>query len=176
MDRLTGGAFGDGVEQNVRTLYRFLVFNYEPGDEIYLFGFSRGAFTVRTLAGFINRIGLLQKNDEYYTAELYALYESSTSRDSPEWEHAFRNIKDRRPPPPIRFIGVWDTVGALGAPLQLTSLASHSLQPFGRRRLVGTGTSNRCGSPACTRTSEVATARMALPTRHSIGWSRRPKD
>lgn len=122
LDKLTGGAFGDGVEQNVRTLYRFLVFNYEPGDEIYLFGFSRGAFTVRTLAGFINRIGLLQKNDEYYTAELYALYESSTSRDSPDWEHAFRNIEDRRPPPPIRFIGVWDTVGALGAPGALGQL------------------------------------------------------
>ena len=122
LDKLTGGAFGDGMEQNVRSLYRFLVYNYEPGDEIYLFGFSRGAFTVRTLAGFINRVGLLQKDDEYYTAELYALYESSTPKDSPEWEHAFRNIKDRRPPPPIWFIGVWDTVGALGAPGALGQL------------------------------------------------------
>lgn len=116
LDTFTGGAFGDGMEQNVRSLYRFLVYNYEPGDEIYLFGFSRGAFTVRTLAGFINRVGLVQKEDEYYTADLYALYESSTPKDSPEWQHAFRNIKERRAPPPILFVGVWDTVGALGAP------------------------------------------------------------
>src|SRR5262249_7304983 len=103
LDTFTGGAFGDGMEQNVRSLYRFLVYNYEPGDEIYLFGFSRGAFTVRTLAGFINRVGLVQKEDEYYTADLYALYESSTPKDSPEWQHAFRNIKERRAPPPILF-------------------------------------------------------------------------
>jgi uncharacterized protein (DUF2235 family) len=116
LDTFTGGAFGDGMELNVRALYRFLVHNYAPGDEIYLFGFSRGAFTVRTLAGFINRVGLLQKDDEYYTAELYALYEAGIPKDSPEWEHAFRNIKDRGDPPPIRFVGVWDTVGSLGAP------------------------------------------------------------
>jgi len=116
LDTFTGGAFGRGMEQNVRSMYRFLVHNYEPGDEIYLFGFSRGAFTVRTLAGFINRVGLLQKDDEYYTAELYALYESGTAKGAPEWQHVFRNIKESRPAPPILFIGVWDTVGALGAP------------------------------------------------------------
>lgn len=115
-DQLTGGAFGTGLERNVRALYRFLVFNYQPGDELYLFGFSRGAFTVRTLAGFMNTVGLLQKDDEYYTAELYRLYEKSTREQSEEWLHAFRNIRDHRKCPPIRFIGVWDTVGALGAP------------------------------------------------------------
>lgn len=116
LDKWTGGAFGHGMEKNVRTLYRFLVFNYMPGDEIYLFGFSRGAFTVRTLAGFMNAVGLLQKEDEYYTPELYGLYESSTPRGSAAWQHAFRKVEDRRPCPPIRFVGVWDTVGALGAP------------------------------------------------------------
>ena len=116
MDTLTGGAFGAGMEQNVRSLYRFLVYNFEPGDELYLFGFSRGAFTVRTLAGFMNKVGLLQKDDEYYTPEIYGLYQSATATDSPEWQHAFRNIRDTRPCPPIRFVGVWDTVGALGAP------------------------------------------------------------
>lgn len=115
-DELTGGAFGAGLERNVRALYRFLVYNYEPGDEIYLFGFSRGAFTVRTLTGFMNTVGLLQKDDEYYTGDLYALYEKRTVADSEEWLHAFRNIKDHRKCPQIRFIGVWDTVGSLGAP------------------------------------------------------------
>src|SRR5687768_12937282 len=54
MDRATGGAFGQGIEENIRILYRFLIYNYEPNDELYFFGFSRGAFTVRTLGGFMN--------------------------------------------------------------------------------------------------------------------------
>ena len=116
LDKFTGGAFGRGIELNVRALYRFLVYNYEPGDELYFFGFSRGAFTVRTLAGFMHKVGLLQKDDEYYTGEIYGLYESSASIDSAEWRHAFRNVRNTRPSPPIRFLGVWDTVGALGSP------------------------------------------------------------
>jgi uncharacterized protein (DUF2235 family) len=115
-DRFTGGAFGSGMAHNVRALYRFLVYNFEPGDELFFFGFSRGAFTARTLAGFMYKVGLLEKDDEYYTPEIYDLYQSSTPSDSEEWKHAFRNIKDKRPCPPILFIGVWDTVGALGAP------------------------------------------------------------
>jgi uncharacterized protein (DUF2235 family) len=59
LDKVTGGAFGKGMEVNIRKLYRFIVFNYEQGDEIYLFGFSQGAFTVRSLAGFMNKVGKL---------------------------------------------------------------------------------------------------------------------
>src|ERR1700722_18848008 len=69
LDRFTGGAFGDGIEANIRELYRFLVYNFEPNDEIYLFGFSRGAFTVRTLAGFMNKVGLIQKDDDYFVPD-----------------------------------------------------------------------------------------------------------
>jgi len=116
LDRLTGGAFGRGMEENIRNLYRFIVYNYEPGDELYLFGFSRGAFTVRSLAGFMNQIGLIEKDDDYYVPEIYACYESSKGAGSPEWTKAFHNVHGTRPCPPIRFIGVWDTVGALGAP------------------------------------------------------------
>lgn len=57
--RLIDGATGIGVPSNVRKLYRFIAWNWEPGDEIYLFGFSRGAFTVRTLAGMIRFQGLM---------------------------------------------------------------------------------------------------------------------
>lgn len=115
-DQWTGGAFGNGMELNVRDLYRFLVYNYEDKDQIFLFGFSRGAFTVRTLVGFMAQIGLLQKDDEYYTRKMYALYESSTPVGSPKWIEAFKRIKEHRPMPPVEFIGVWDTVGALGVP------------------------------------------------------------
>lgn len=57
--RLIDGATGIGVPSNVRKLYRFLCWNWQPGDEIYLFGFSRGAFTVRTLAGMLRWQGLM---------------------------------------------------------------------------------------------------------------------
>jgi uncharacterized protein (DUF2235 family) len=116
IDKWTDGAFGSGMERNVRALYRFLVFNYVENDEIYLFGFSRGAFTVRTLAGFMNTVGLLEKEDEFYTPELYGLYESTATTDSPQWRQAFAKVRKRRACPQIRFVGVWDTVGALGAP------------------------------------------------------------
>jgi uncharacterized protein (DUF2235 family) len=116
LDHLTGGAVGTGMEQNIRTLYRFIVYNYEPGDELYLFGFSRGAFTVRSLAGFMHKIGLIHKDDDYYLPALYACYEQAKGPGTPEWQKAFHNVHDVRPCPAITFVGVWDTVGALGAP------------------------------------------------------------
>ncbi len=116
LDRFSGGAFGAGIEDNVRSLYRSIVYNYQPGDELYLFGFSRGAFTVRTLAGFMNKVGLVEKDDDYYLPEIYACYESNKAPGSPEWDKAFHKVTGTRPCPPIKFIGVWDTVGALGAP------------------------------------------------------------
>lgn len=116
IDRLTGGAFGHGIEDNVRELYRFILYNYAPGDELYLFGFSRGAFTVRTLAGFMKMVGLVQKDDDYFIPDIYECYQRSAGPGSEQWKRAFRRVKDAQPSPPIRFIGVWDTVGALGAP------------------------------------------------------------
>jgi len=116
LDRVTGGAFGSGIEKNIRALYRFIVYNFEPGDELYFFGFSRGAFTVRSLAGFMRRVGLIEKDDDYYVPEIYACYERNQLPGSPAWTRAFHNIQGTRPCPTIQFIGVWDTVGALGAP------------------------------------------------------------
>ena len=65
LDKLTGGAFGHGMEDNIRNLYRSIVYNFTAGDELYLFGFSRGAFTVRSLAGFLSKVGLIEKDDDY---------------------------------------------------------------------------------------------------------------
>jgi uncharacterized protein (DUF2235 family) len=116
LDRVTGGAFGEGIEANIREIYRFLAYNYVTGDEIYLFGFSRGAFTVRTLAGFMNKLGLVEKGDDFCLPELYSCYENRLLEGTAEWVSAHKNIRTPRPCPPIRFVGVWDTVGALGAP------------------------------------------------------------
>ncbi len=124
LDKFTGGAFGKGIEENIRNLYRAIVYNYEPDDELFFFGFSRGAFTVRTLAGFMNFVGLIEKDDDYYVPEIYNCYEKNKHKGSPEWENAFHNIQGTRPCPPIKFIGVWDTVGALGAPGVIGKIAS----------------------------------------------------
>jgi uncharacterized protein (DUF2235 family) len=127
LDHYTGGAFGDGIEANIRTLYRFILYNYVAGDEIFLFGFSRGAFTVRTLAGFMNMIGLVEKSDDFFLPEFYALYQKGQRLDSPEDARAFPRLEGaRRPCPPITFIGVWDTVGALGAPGALGQLLNRN--------------------------------------------------
>lgn len=122
MDKLTGGAFGHGIEDNIRELYRSILYNYAPGDELYLFGFSRGAFTVRTLAGFLWLVGLLEKDDDYYVPELYGCYESRQGPGTLQWQRANHNVRGTRACPPIKMIGVWDTVGALGAPGALGQL------------------------------------------------------
>lgn len=114
-DRLTGGAFGAGVAENAVAMYRFILYNYVPGDEIYLFGFSRGAFTVRTLIGFMEHVGLLGKKDDYYVPDMFGLYEAGALDASDDWKKAFRK-STKMACPPIKFIGVWDTVAALGAP------------------------------------------------------------
>jgi uncharacterized protein (DUF2235 family) len=116
MDKFTGGAFGDGIEDNIISLYRSVLYNYEPGDELFFFGFSRGAFTVRSLAGFISYAGLLGKSDDYYTPDFYACYEGGKGPGTPEWAKAMHKLESPRLHPTIKMLGVWDTVGSLGAP------------------------------------------------------------
>jgi uncharacterized protein (DUF2235 family) len=117
-DRLSGGAFGAGISRNIEDLYLFLITNYAPGDELFLFGFSRGAYAVRSLAGLIRNCGLLRPQfmDKYLQA--YALYRDRSAETRPDAPAAgeFR-ARYAWPDFPIRFMGVWDTVGALGIPV-----------------------------------------------------------
>jgi hypothetical protein len=78
----------------------------------------------------MNKVGLLFKRDEYYTGEMFGLYEQHTASDSAEWKHAFRHIQEVRECPPIKFIGVWDTVGALGVPGLLGKLVNKDKYDF----------------------------------------------
>ncbi|MCD6220011.1 DUF2235 domain-containing protein, partial [Candidatus Calescamantes bacterium] len=114
LDRLTGGAFGNGLDKNIEDAYRFLMHNYEEGDEIFLFGFSRGAYTVRSLVGLIRNSGLLKKIHADKFEEAYKLYRDEEEPDSPKIKK-FRKKYSREIE--IEFIGVWDTVGALGIPV-----------------------------------------------------------
>lgn len=111
-DRLLGGAFGKGVAKNVLDCYRFLVHNYSPNDEIYCLGFSRGAYTARAFAGFVHAVGLMEKSELEELPKAYSYY-----RTEPEKRPNTRYDENIRPD--IRMVGVWDTVGALGAPTPL---------------------------------------------------------
>ena len=73
-DKYTGGGLGSGLSENIQQAYRFIANNYREGDELFLFGFSRGAYTVRSLAGFIGAAGLLRKENLRLLPEAYALY------------------------------------------------------------------------------------------------------
>ncbi len=115
LDRILGGGFGLGLSANVVDAYQFLVLNYVPGDEIFLFGFSRGAYTARSLAGLVNKVGVLPKDHAFYTPEAYKLYRNQVSDSE---LRAFREEHKTRVAQ-IKFIGVWDTVGALGIPVSV---------------------------------------------------------
>ncbi len=118
-DKWTGGGMGFGLDENVRQAYRFLSQFYDPGDEIYIFGFSRGAFAARSIAGYIGASGLLKR--ESCTPEL----------EQRAWENYRVDSKNRYPSEDIflkahchkglriSVLGVFDTVGALGVPLTM---------------------------------------------------------
>ncbi len=126
LEHLTGGATGEGIEGNIRDLYRSIAYNYADGDELYLFGFSRGAYTVRTLAGFMYHFGLVQKPDDFFVPDLFSEYELRKGLAEVRADPKFKNLHDLRPCPPIKFLGVWDTVGALGLPGPLGTILNGS--------------------------------------------------
>ena len=119
IDRITGGAIGKGVEDNIHDAYRFLVGNYEPGDELFVFGFSRGAFTARSVVGMIRKCGILAaKHASHYlqAMELYRNDEKPTDPGPTDFRTRYCSYGNRDIE--VRFLGVWDTVGALGIPVR----------------------------------------------------------
>jgi len=94
LDQLNGGAFATGFEANIKAGYRFLVANYEPGDEIFIFGFSRGAAQAQSLARFIDYVGgLLHKGDEYWLIALFDSYRNSLPPQSSTAADLFWRIR-----------------------------------------------------------------------------------
>jgi len=122
-DSVIGGATGRGVQKNIMDDYRYIVQNYKPGDEIYLFGFSRGAYTVRALCGLINNCGILKRPNAPHVQAAFDLYKKSGKASKPDGSDAvdFRK-KFSHPSRKIAFVGVWDTVGAMGIPLSFLGL------------------------------------------------------
>ena len=105
---LSDQATGYGLQKNVEDAYRYLMGHYEDGDAVYLFGFSRGAFTVRALAGILYKCGLLGAdagNLVEYASKVY------NTPDNDTVAQGFRTVFGRSCP--VHFIGVWDTVESL---------------------------------------------------------------
>lgn len=130
VDRTLGGGFGAGFEGNIEDALNFVVLNHRAGDKVFIFGFSRGAATARGLTRFLDWTqGLLPtKADAYYLPEIFRAYIRSKSTRT--FERVLKDINDerareKRPLPPlelgqfqkidIEFLGVWDTVMALGS-------------------------------------------------------------
>jgi uncharacterized protein (DUF2235 family) len=122
-----GGGFGKGLDENIRSAYEWLIENYEDGDEIFILGFSRGAFTARSLAGLVTKLGILKPGSPIGVAQLYDRYKHTDEQTI--WElHEQQDkgtlnatLEERMllkysQPAKIKVVAVWDTVGALGIP------------------------------------------------------------
>ncbi|MEZ5866095.1 MAG: DUF2235 domain-containing protein [Geminicoccaceae bacterium] len=119
-NRLTGGMLGMGLSRNLKDAYRFLAESYDEGDEIWCFGFSRGAYTARSLCGFLGVAGLLRHRDLGLLEDAFEYYRLPAAK-----RHASRygrimddlHLHTKEKCLSVRLLGVFDTVGALGVPL-----------------------------------------------------------
>ncbi|MCW7544521.1 DUF2235 domain-containing protein [Aurantimonas litoralis] len=123
INRLLEGGTGKGLDRNIMSAYKWVSTQYEAGDKLFLLGFSRGAYTVRSLAGMITRCGLLDlvgSDDETAWASVEAVFDCYRHKKTPV--RAQRPIRMDGARIEIEFLGVWDTVGALGIPDHLALL------------------------------------------------------
>jgi uncharacterized protein (DUF2235 family) len=120
LSRVAGLAFGNGMRANLGEAYSFLMGCYEPGDRVYLVGFSRGAYTARALAGMLSAVGLFRPGSENLVQYAVTSYTKRNKSDA-DWDqlhefarHFAHRHDDGRTTVPIEFLGVWDTVKAAG--------------------------------------------------------------
>jgi len=112
--KIRGGTFGYGLSENLRRDYDWLARRYTEGDEIWIFGFSRGAYTARSLIGLIRKCGLVHITTPDLLDSAEKIYRNKKLKPDCDTCKEFRAHYSRIPR--IYFIGVWDTVGALGVP------------------------------------------------------------
>lgn len=141
VDKYTGGAFGWGMDARLQAAYRLIAGRYEPGDRLYLFGFSRGAYMARSLAGMIRNCGLPVPETAARIPEAMEMYRSRAPGSHPdapgplkfraEFSPRFATSETDRmvrrgdvAMVAVDYLGVWDTVGALGVPAQFRGLSA----------------------------------------------------
>lgn len=138
IDQWLGGVKGFGIDRKIKDIYTFLLMNYEKGDHIYLFGFSRGAYTVRSVAGMIRNCGILKPEHLHLLENAYTYYRDRNHYTFPESDFmkSFRrNYCVGGDVPQIHFIGVWDTVGSLGFPVRALRVYNNNKYKFHDVRL-----------------------------------------
>ena len=109
--KMLGLAFGYGLLDNVGDAYRFLMQNWEPGDQLYLFGFSRGAYTARVLASVLNMFGVLPRDNEQLTPYILRSLKGMDN-EGEAIARRFKTVFAMECKP--HFVGVWDTVSSVG--------------------------------------------------------------
>ncbi len=180
LDHLGGGMFGWGMVDKLGDAYRFLTFNYTPGDEIFVFGFSRGAFTARSFVGMLRNCGIVARSEAGRIEEAVRWYRDRSPSKAPdslesrrfraqlspaicveEGEDAWRQanvpgyLAGEAPLLKVCYLGVWDTVGALGVP------ARYKLLGFLNRRF---------------RFHDTALSPMVRSGRHAVAIDERRRD
>lgn len=146
--KIFAGATGFGLSRNVKQLYKELVRIYDPGDRIFLFGFSRGAFTARTLSGFITTCGILERSPvklptarklEKRVRKAYKMYRlkyrtelAKFFRGKPDLTKIDKFKRDHCVPHDVKieFLGVWDTVDAVGLPFHVSDFINLAIYRF----------------------------------------------
>lgn len=140
-EKVRGGMFGSGIDDAITSAYEWLIENYEPNDEIFIFGFSRGAYTARSLSGFISKCGLLlsgaplgvnQLFMRYRRADAKTIRELAAEQSGGKSDFSFEEnwVLKFSQAVPVKFIGVFDTVGALGVPFPIIRRLRGSAYPF----------------------------------------------
>jgi uncharacterized protein (DUF2235 family) len=118
--KLAGLAVGMGLRTNLAEAYTYLMQHYEPGDKLYIFGFSRGAYSARALAGLLGVVGLIRPGSENLVPYAVGLYTRNKDLSADDWSQihqfagAFSPKIDGRIGIPVEFMGVWDSVKAAG--------------------------------------------------------------
>lgn len=145
-DIVSGAAFGRGISRDVRDGYEKLRAEYQEGDEIWIFGFSRGAMTARSVAGFLAHYGVLHKDSAFTVKDLYTDYRTAKpgrvlaylkhvakNTDLTSWD---RHLVEETHEVDVEFLGVWDTVATIGLPIPVSYLSRkannfHMIAPRG---------------------------------------------
>lgn len=148
--KILGMAFGYGLEHDIRDVYAFLMKNYKPGDKVFFFGFSRGAYTVRAVASLLHMYGLAQPDNDtlipYIIRMMMGIQRARNGKDGGretieeyfQLASAFKGMMARTECKPW-FVGVWDTVSSVGwieNPLKLPYVANNPNIEIGRHAIA----------------------------------------
>lgn len=135
-DHALGGFFGAGLDLNIVEGYKYLAEQYDDGDEVFVLGFSRGAYTARSLVGMIRNCGLVEKRHVGLgVGAAYGIYRTRGDKVDSFTARRFRSMFSRVIG--IKFLGVWDTVGALGIPLNVLKNLNMKFYEFHDTQLSG---------------------------------------